>query len=283
MVRRASRLLLILLAPLLFSGCSPVPADDATHADGAGPAGASDSAAASPAPAVTGKEQATPLAAIPRRLAKEPDYTSPTPLYGLMVLGPKAATHIWLVLDKSAADAESYDVLYADLNADGDLTADDERLTAANAYAGASFRLPDVTDPATGDVHTDVMVDYRSRVDGAQLIGLRWKGERRIGGGYPVQKSDGYMRFAASPAEAPMLWVNGDGPFGFQRWIRGPLTIGGETDFKVFLGVPGIGPSSFCAFEELVLPADEAVLGKLIYRDASGAERQCPFRLEKRC
>src|SRR6478672_4587729 len=69
------------------------------------------------------------LAKIDRSIRKEPKYTAKRPLYGLAVFGPKAEARVWMVLDKSKPDAEDYDVLHVDLNADGDLTGPGERLT----------------------------------------------------------------------------------------------------------------------------------------------------------
>src|SRR5262249_28305053 len=57
---------------------------------------------------------------IDRTLGKEPAYRA-KPKYCLAVFGPEARTRVWLVLDG--------DVLYADRNGDGDLTAKDKRIS----------------------------------------------------------------------------------------------------------------------------------------------------------
>ena len=68
------------------------------------------------------------LAKLDRSLKKEPAYLAKPPLYGLAAFGPKAEARVWMVLDKSKPDADSYDVLHIDLDADGDLTGTGERL-----------------------------------------------------------------------------------------------------------------------------------------------------------
>src|SRR5437899_12281395 len=68
------------------------------------------------------------LSKIERRLAKEPTYQAKQPLYGLYVFGPEAKTRVWAIFDKSKPDATDYDILYFDRNADGDLTAPEERI-----------------------------------------------------------------------------------------------------------------------------------------------------------
>ena len=91
------------------------------------------------------------------------------------------------------------------------------------------------------------------------------------------------MRFAAKLADAPILWVNGDSPFRFQRWYGGKLPVGEAGDFKVFLGQPGVGRSSFCAFKQHFLPEGEWVKATLIYRDAKGKEQRLACELKERC
>jgi hypothetical protein len=51
----------------------------------------------------------------------------------------------------------------------------------------------------------------------------------------------------------------------------------------VFLGQIGSGPSSFCSFQEHVLPEGEAVQATLIYTDQHGKERREVCPLKERC
>jgi hypothetical protein len=91
------------------------------------------------------------------------------------------------------------------------------------------------------------------------------------------------MRVAARPADAPVVWLNGDAPFRFQRWYGGKLPVGGAEDFKVFLGQPGRGPSTFAAAQEHILPAKEFVRATLVYRDGMGKEQRLVCELKERC
>ena len=72
-------------------------------------------------------------------------------------------------------------------------------------------------------------------------------------------------------------------PFRFQRWYGGKLPIGGSEDFKVFLGQPGKGPSTFAAAKEHFLPEGEVVLATLVYRDTMGKEKRLACELKERC
>jgi hypothetical protein len=219
------------------------------------------------------------LSKLDRAIRKEPGYTAKRPLYTLAVFGPKAEKCAWLVLDSSEPDAASYDVLHIDRNADGDLTGLGERLTR---QADGRFHVGTFKDPATGAEHTDFTIrgdDEKHTV----MLSLRWRGEYKFGGGYPEDPEAGYMTAAPSPKEAPVAWVQGDAPFRFQRWYGGRLAIGGADDFKVFLGQPGRGPSTFCAAQQHFLPAGEVVRATLIYRDGMGKEQRAVCELKERC
>jgi hypothetical protein len=220
---------------------------------------------------------------VDRRIQKEPTYVAKRPLYGLLVFGPEAQKRIWIVLDHSKPETENYDLLYVDLNTNGDLTESAEHQVGAMEGNQIRFHFPDLKDPATGAVHTR----FGARVSGGSaptvMVSLLWRGQLKMGGGYPQDPDDGYLRFGDKPANAPVLWVNGDGPFRFQRWYGGKLPIGGEDDFKVFVGQQGVGASAFWAFQEHFLPESEGVQATLIYRDAADKERRLMCLLKERC
>jgi hypothetical protein len=91
------------------------------------------------------------------------------------------------------------------------------------------------------------------------------------------------MHFAPRPADAPVVWLYGDGPFRFQRWYSAKLTIGKSDDFMIFLGQPGWGKNAFCAAQEHILPKDEWVKATLVYRDTMGKEQRLVSELRERC
>jgi hypothetical protein len=91
------------------------------------------------------------------------------------------------------------------------------------------------------------------------------------------------LRFGDKPANAPVIWANGESPFRFQRWYSDKLVIGGADDFKVFVGQPGAGANTFWTFQEHLLPESEGVKATLIYRDAQNKERRAISLLNERC
>src|SRR5262245_10504622 len=93
------------------------------------------------------------LTGIERSISKEPRYESKVPKYCLLVLGPKAKTRIWLVLDGKT--------LYVDRNADGDLTAASERVDGKDGV----FKVGELVDPVTGRNHTELVVNVDRRIE----------------------------------------------------------------------------------------------------------------------
>ena len=168
-------------------------------------------------PVVSPPPEELDLGKLDRWIAKEPTYTAEQPLYALIVIGPSQQAKVWMVLDKSTVDGEDYDVLYADLNSNGDLTEENERITAKD---GKLFELPDFNDPSNGNKHTEFKLTNASRKPVTQMVSMMWRREHKFGGGYPEDPDTGYMSFADSLEEAPIIWINGDGPFRFQRWSR---------------------------------------------------------------
>jgi hypothetical protein len=216
------------------------------------------------------------LAKIDRRIAKEPSYTARRPLYGLYVFGPRAATHVWAVLDKSEERKAEYDVLYFDRNANGDLTDPDERFTGSSSFQIGTFK-----DPATGDVHKDLTISRRP--DGSVFLRMIWKGKEPVMGGY-AEEAGPYCQFAETAEKAPILWPGAEGPLRFQRWIFDKsFPIGRSGDARVFLGHPGVGPNTFCGVTQEFLPASVPVLVTLIYTDGEGKERRSQNELRERC
>jgi hypothetical protein len=224
------------------------------------------------------------LTKIERKIAKEPKYLSAKPLYGLLVLGPKAETSAWLVLDKSEPNSAVYDVLYFDRAGHGDLTLPAHKFTAGKEDSGRlKFEVGEFTELRTGDKHTELSISVDKEPAPNVMVRLTWKGSKvKMAGGYPEDPGD-YMKLAPKPVEAPVLWFYGDGNFRFQRWYGGTLTIGAENDFKVFLGQQGIGPSSFCAMMHPFLSDEIPVLATLLYTDGEGREAMAKHELKQHC
>jgi hypothetical protein len=222
------------------------------------------------------------LSKIERRIAKEPAYNCKEPLYGLYVFGPEAKTRVWAILDKSGPDATAYDVLYFDRKANGDLTEPGNRIAGQTDGGQVSFTIGSFTDPLSKQTHTEMTITRSGGQDSSVMLRMKWCDKVSIQGGYAPQAGP-YTQFAATPAEAPVLWPGADGPFSFQFWQLRPLIIGEAGDVRVFLGHQGHGRHTFCAVPDTFLPRDVPVLATLVYTDKDGKERRVQSELRERC
>ncbi len=160
---------------------------------------------APPAPPAHGKAVAPPPAAdltkLSRAILKEPVYAG-RPRYGLLVLGPKAETRVWLVIDG--------ETLYVDRNGNGDLTEPGERVAAKRKEASdfLEFRAGPFTEADVKTRHSDLIVyQYFARQYGRLVNGVLVNDVRgTLGQG--TSGEDGGS-FADAPKDAPVIHVNG--------------------------------------------------------------------------
>lgn len=208
---------------------------------------------------------ATDLSTVDRKIAKLPKFTAEKQLYGLLVLGPEAASKVWLV-----ADGET---LYVDRNANGDLTDDGEPLAArATTDSRGRFRICEWSvgrlarrspylvhvaveyintswhpeDPALADPRMEALVKLPDANRSA--IRVRRPASRRYFSGSTV--------FRSSPEDAPVLHM--DGPLTLLP--TGGLTLkrAEPTDLRVKVGTPAWSrdsPGGFVSLAHEAFPA----------------------------
>ncbi len=227
----------------------------------------------------------TPInfAKVDRTLPKLPQLVAPVPLYGLLLFGAHAEKRVWVVLDKSDAKADAYDVLYVDKDADGDLTGAGEKITSEAVVKGGAatqrFLLAELKDPGTGAVHTDVSFAWTEK---RFSFRMKWRGQKTTMGMYGPD-SDTYGQLGTTPANAPIAVPGWDRPFEFERWYGGELTRGADTEFKVFIGNRGSGTGLFTCVDDKFLPATEHPLATLCYETKGGERREVTTSLLERC
>jgi hypothetical protein len=149
----------------------------------------------------------------------EPVYKS-TPTYCQVAFGPKGDERIWVVL--------AAPMLYVDLNADGDLTGAGE----ATAEAPVVLRLRSGECSLRHELSKG-RISVLTFVDAA---GRRWKawGDER-----------GPLRFAATPAAAPIVHFDGQLEMGFESRAAVLQDPDGSYHIHAGVGCYGRGPGSF--------------------------------------
>jgi len=213
------------------------------------------------------------LAAVRSHLPKLPPPVATERPCWAFVFGTNAECSVWAVLDKSGKESPVFDVLYLDVNGDGDLTQPGERFAAnenvvdAKKGTNAVFMIGRFIEPGTHREHTELKISWRpNRVS----YRMKWLGEKVCMGPYGSEP-DQCIGCGSSPQSAPVLVPGHDRPFQFQHWMSAILRRDGENDFRVFMGNIGDGLGAFCAVTDQFLPAGEYVVATLIYRDKSGA------------
>jgi len=222
-------------------------------------------------------------AGIQRQDPKLPTLVAGEALYGLFVFGTNTGHPVWAVFDKSAKDQAHYDILYLDMDADGDLTDTAERFVnktrASGKDAMITFAFPQFKEPGSGREHKEFTINWRpTRVSAS----IKWLGNKKMNAGYGPE-ADKYGKFATSPGKAPVYVLGHELPFQFQHWMSSKFTRGQDNDFKVFMGNLGEGQGAFCAVDQEFLPGNDYVVATLIYTTSSGAEKQERFNLKDRC
>ena len=210
---------------------------------------------------------------VDRTIRKLPELKSEKPLYGLFLFSGE--TRVWAVLDKSAREKPAYDVLYLDRNADGDLTAKDERFEGRDG----SFTIGDFKEPGTDVVHTAFTIQW---LQNCVYFRMKWAGAATLAGPHGPTNEE-RANFGPSPKEAPIYVLGTERPFDFEHWMSGTLTRGGSNDFKVFLGNKGDRRGAFTCVDDKFLSKDERVLVQLVCRDEAGKEQKLTAELAERC
>lgn len=222
---------------------------------------------------------------IKREINKQPAFVAAQPLYGAFVFGTNGEKLVWAILDQSKPKSSVYDVLYLDLNADGDLTQAGERFTAQPVPAKTGepprcvFEIASLKDPSTQRIHKDFRMTWTPNRVSYQM---KWLGEKIMMGGYATDP-DHYGNFSPSPKTAPIFVLGYDQPLQFQHWTSGTLRPSVENDFKVFIGNLGDGIGTFSAVDDKFLPPNDYVMATLVYKTKSGAQREARFDLKRRC
>ncbi|MCA8964487.1 MAG: hypothetical protein H6838_05225 [Planctomycetes bacterium] len=230
-------------------------------------------------------------ATLDRTIRKEPAYVA-APRYAMFVFDLAGKHRAWAVLDKSAADAPHYDVLYLDLDGDGDLTGKGERFVGkfdeklVPAGMGLTIRVGDIRVPGTDLVHKKFLVSTTPKA-GRKGFWFRmdWNGQQQMSGGYGALGMD-LTEWAASAKEAPVLRPCPYGPLSFATWGDDEFVLRAGTSPKinVIVGNAGSGPHTLAVVDEhfLDLSAEE-LLVTVVAKDKNGNEVSETSRIHDHC
>jgi hypothetical protein len=210
---------------------------------------------------------ATDWAKIDRRIGKEPAYQT-KPQYCLLVFGPEARLHVWVVLDG--------DVLYVDRNGNGDLTEPGKRIARSKQRTDVvAFEDIQITEPPHSVSYKFTV--YASPKD--RHNNVIWVVGKLLQYGTDL--------FSDRREEAPVLHFGG--PLSMGLASDAHLRGGGEAEFRVQIGTPGWSKEgvrwALVTYNNACIPLKAQPLVEIEYPsvNANGTQRKLTARLTQRC
>ncbi len=245
------------------------------------------------------------LSSIPREIGKLPELTSPQPQYCLLVFGPEAKMRVWLVRDG--------DVLYADRNANGDLTEPGERLepeakTSRPADGILNFRIGDIADGKQlhkalgvswfnvdhlkGDAgfpqitaRFEVVPQFRAISMSCDVAVPEHRGmgiDGRVRESVTIGDASGLLDFSTQPRDAPILHFGG--PWQITVSGQSSLRIGRNDELCLEVGTPGLGAGTTVSMAyERVIPEGIRPRAEFMFTGADGNTITRSYELKRRC
>jgi hypothetical protein len=206
---------------------------------------------------------------IDRTIAKEPAYSTKSPWYCLLLLGPEAKAKVWMVLDG--------DKLYVDRNGNGDLTDPGECFT--RAPGDDVFRVPDLNLGVAKKKYADVRVNWRPD-------GVGGNGKFHLHVIVRVNEHDQYAMVpakAADPAKATLLHFDGPlkpflqvEPFKPQQhFTRGKEHLLGVQLATSYPGVEWVSVS-----HEKGIPADVHPVVEIVFPGKTGDAKPATVKVQ---
>jgi hypothetical protein len=228
---------------------------------------------------------------VERSLQKEPTYVA-QPLYAMFVLDLAGAYRVTAVVDKTAPNAPFYDVLYLDLDADGDITKPGEKFLGvrdkghADAGLEMSFRIAQIAVPGTDLVHKKFLMSTAPKKDRSGFwFQMLWYGKQEMSGGYG-QLGMNTTAWSPTLAKAPILRPCPLGPLHFATWGDAEIELkpGAAARVNVIAGIAGSGPDSLCVVDEkfIDLARDELTV-TVICKDRNGETVTETSRIKQHC
>jgi hypothetical protein len=234
---------------------------------------------------------AVDLTKIARTIRKEPAYRT-KPRYALLVLGPKAETRIWLVIDGKT--------LFVDRNGNGDLTEEGEKINAEKTtspdylefYAGAFVEADGKTK------HSNLYVNqYFHQKLGCLVNGLAVMDV--LDAGSQGTNAEHGCSFADTSQSAPVIHINGPlvmkahsivvNSSGGSKAKEFPFQLNADeslSELHVQVGTQGLGKGTFAALGvEKKFPANLHPVVEISVPSKTDTKKtiKAEFSLKERC
>jgi hypothetical protein len=219
---------------------------------------------------------------VDRKIASRPKFVAEA-RYALLLLGD-GKTRIWMAWDKTGAEASHHNVLYFDLDADGNLGEEGEKFVAKEAEGqGLKVEIGKVEIKGTKIVLDDVKImSYTREKPPFTIVWFRMNGKVTVYGGYGPKGT--YLQFGESPEKAPILHADPWGTLSFFHAGPDEMNIGGSDTFMIYVGARGSGSATFMAVDESFLDLEkDKIFATVIAKDRQGNELRKRDQLKEHC
>jgi hypothetical protein len=227
-------------------------------------------------------------AKIERKITKEPAYVG-SPRYALFLLDEAGEFRVWAVMDKSAADVPAANVLYLDMNGNGDLTEEGERFVSSRDAVGIEERGAVITVaavPVPGKKLRHEEFRFSVFAKGPRTgicFNLKWAGREPMYGGFGLSCMN-WTPWGATIAEAPVFHPNPYGPLSFALWGEPVLKLEDDNNVNLFAGNRGSGSAAYSVVtDKFLAPGKDRVFVTVVAKDGEGREVRLRTEITGHC
>ncbi|HKS16339.1 MAG TPA: hypothetical protein VJU16_03450 [Planctomycetota bacterium] len=234
-------------------------------------------------------QQAAPIdySKIERKILREPTYVG-KPQYALFLLDEKGDFRVWAVLDRTTPEMTHPNVLYLDLNANGDITEKGERFVTSRDEESMKERGSTISVPAIRVRGLDLMheeftvTSYRRDTTVGIYFKLKWAGREPMAGAYGLSGTSP-VPWGATAAEARIFHPNPHGPLSFALWGDPVLQLGQDNNVNLFAGNPGSGGSYSVVSDKFLRAGKDRIFVTVVAKDGAGKEVRLRTEILGRC
>ena len=229
-------------------------------------------------------------AKVERTVRRAPECLEPR--HAMFVFDLAGTFRVWMIAAKSAKNVPYHDVLYVDLDGDGDLTRPEERFVGkldpslAAAGMAMTIRVGDIKVPGTELVHTKFLLSTAPKKDRSGFwFRMQWAGKHEVSGGYGALGID-TTAWGSSADKAPIFRPCPVGPLAFATWGDEVIELqpGLATKVNVIVGNPGSGPNTLAVVDEHFLDlAKDELLVTVVAKNKRGEVVQETSRIQEHC
>jgi hypothetical protein len=201
--------------------------------------------------------------------------------YHVLLFGKKGKTQMWVIADKSYADAKEYDLMYFDLDYDGIVGEEGELITGVKGSFATNFILKDWKNPSTGEISIAKFYFHKSKYN---------KKRQSLFAQIDIQghHTSLYAEILRpnTPKTATKIWIGFEKALTIRNYGKFNKKFYRSTDLNdrnVMISYPGSTNLSCWYLDISYLAKDEHLVTEVEYITLNGEKKKHFGELNKRC